>query len=108
MEDQKHVTDVLSEALEDEYRVSTAAHAPAALGKLATENVNLLLLDLMLPGGGASDVLARASDAGIPIVVMSGSPDELRGEQTRDLPSLEKPFRLNELFDTVRKAVENP
>jgi signal transduction histidine kinase len=84
------------------YRVLCAASGPEALEIHRAETVDLVLLDLMMPGMDGLEVLAalRKLDAAVRVVLMSGyvaedRRDQLAAESTAAF--LRKPFTLADL-----------
>ena len=72
VEDDKLVSDVLTEALEVRYRVVSVGSAAAALDQLGAGGLDLVLLDCLIPGGGTDLVIERAGGRQVPVVLMSG------------------------------------
>jgi CheY-like chemotaxis protein len=89
---------------ENGYTVLTSHHGYAALEALQSEQVDLLLTDMMLPGV-SGDVLAeraRAARPDLPVVFMTGSyglPFVLPHDRV-----LRKPFSEDELLAAVAQA----
>ena len=107
VEDQAQILDVLREVLEEEHTVTTATTAQAGSRALAASPADLVLLDLMLPGGGAQDVLAQADAKGVPVILMSGNPSEMARASAGERPLLMKPFSLEALSQAVRAALRS-
>ena len=88
------------------FRVLTAGGADAALAILATEAVNLLLLDVLMPGINGWQLAIRLREQGfrMPIVMLSANAAEadqqsLRGRYHNHY--LAKPLDINQLLDTL-------
>ncbi|MBI3263806.1 MAG: sigma-54-dependent Fis family transcriptional regulator [Acidobacteria bacterium] len=62
VDDDEGMRDTLSAILKREYRVLRAAAGEAALSIMATEDVDLMLLDVRLPGIGGLDVLRAVKE----------------------------------------------
>ena len=97
---------IITYALEEAgYHVICATDGGSALAVAASERLDLLLLDIMMPGIDGWAVLSQLrSDAGPqpPIVIMTAAYDE----QDRSLASgaqgyLAKPFSLDDLLECV-------
>ena len=93
-------------------QVEGASDGPAALARLqAGERFDLLISDIVMPGGMSGVDLAKAAqarDASLPIVLTTGYAGERLGEGPEALvwPLLRKPFRAEQLGLAVRKALE--
>jgi signal transduction histidine kinase/CheY-like chemotaxis protein len=94
------------------YSVLQAADIPTALHAIEHETVDLLLTDLMLPGGRSGYDLVRAvlgRRPGARIVLMSGFSDAMLpgGAAERSThPLLNKPFRKADLAQTLRAVLD--
>ena len=78
-----------------------AGQASDALAQLDLGGIKLILLDYLLPGGGARDVMARADQAGVPTIVMSGDVERMAEMNAGDRPFIAKPFHIEELIRLV-------
>jgi DNA-binding NarL/FixJ family response regulator len=67
------VCEILRDAFED-IEVTEAADVPGVLGQLSARSWDLILLDVMMPGGSVLDVLAqiREKGHGAPVLVLTG------------------------------------
>lgn len=107
VEDEEVIREMLGQVLVDEgYRVLTASQGEIALDILRREAVDLLLLDIMLPGidgFGVLEALGRSSSMGsIPVIVASAVPirrDRLRGSNIVRI--LRKPLALEAFLQAV-------
>ncbi len=110
VEDDPGVREALLMLLGDAgYRVRSVPDGVAGLECLEQEEVDLLLLDLMLPGVDGLEVCrrvrARASDLYLPIVMLTALTDEARrhaGFAAGADDYVAKPFDADELLDRVR------
>jgi two-component system chemotaxis sensor kinase CheA len=108
VEDEWAIAHWLATVLEDAgHRVVPAGNGHEALQILATENVDLVLTDFMMPVMGASGLLRALNGRGLlpslPVVVMSSLPETtIRAQCTGFRAYLAKPFREAELLETVR------
>ena len=113
LEDDQNVRSIAVAALEGlGYRVFEAADASAAMCVLAEDggNVDLLLSDIAVPGGGGPELAARAKELypELKLVFMSGYAAELyTGEKVPgfDETLLAKPFKLADLAKAVHDAL---
>jgi CheY-like chemotaxis protein len=111
VDDELGAIEVVSAALEDEgYRVLSAANGRHGLEKLAQGQVDLAVIDFMMPlldGAG----LGRAMKTDpvlqkIPIIMMSAvGESQVRGRFDGYTAFLRKPFRISALIDTVRRVL---
>jgi two-component system, OmpR family, response regulator len=102
VDDQPDIREVVKGGLEEHgYRVLGAADGCAMRYALATEAVDLVVLDMVLPDESGLALAAVARRHGVPVLLISGSPDVLR--RADELPGrcLAKPFRLSELAAAV-------
>jgi CheY-like chemotaxis protein len=80
----------------------------------STTRVNLLLTDVMLPGGMNGRELATETERcapGIQVLYMSGYTEDAivhHGRLDADAELLQKPFRRADLARAVRKALDGP
>lgn len=94
------------------YTVLTAPDAPAALGVLDANRIDLLFSDVVMPGGMTGYDLvrrARVLNRGLKALLTSGythrgaaDPDEAK------LPLLQKPYKRAELAVRVRSILDSP
>jgi two-component system OmpR family response regulator len=111
VDDQKEICDVVQEYLSGEgYRVS-AAHEGAGMRRvLGQAQVDLVILDLMLPGEDGL-TLARAlrnEQPGIGIIILTGrgeTVDRIIGLEMGADDYLPKPFHLRELLARVKSVL---
>jgi CheY-like chemotaxis protein len=95
------------------YQVLEAGTGAAALEQLAsTTRVNLLLTDVMLPGGMNGRELAAEAERrapGLQVLYMSGYTEDAimhHGRLDADAELLQKPFRRADLARAVRRALD--
>jgi two-component system, OmpR family, response regulator MprA len=93
---------------EEGYAVLEAPHGPAMLELLAEEHADLVLLDVMMPGGDGREAYrelrARADLPDVPVVMMSAAvrPDGLDPSMAA---FLRKPFDLDHLLALVTDLI---
>ncbi|GAB5467081.1 MAG: hypothetical protein Kilf2KO_01110 [Rhodospirillales bacterium] len=113
IEDDPDVAGLVRRQLADlGYRVEAFSDSEAASRRLTSgPKVDLILSDVMLPGGGSGSSFAqraRSIDPDVRVVFMSGYPEDGRlpllqpGE-----PLLMKPFRKNDLASFLREALDD-
>jgi len=122
IDDQRNVLDVLREIFASfqhghAYDITTAQSVADALGILEREHVDLILLDMVMPGIGdpvlrrqGLDVLKRIRELGVnaPVLMMSGdyeSRKEADALTQGAFAYLHKPFDLRELDRLVSQAI---
>ncbi|MEZ6090379.1 MAG: response regulator transcription factor [Pirellulaceae bacterium] len=113
VEDEEHLGVGIKYNLEQEgYRVTLCADGPTAL-KLVEQkpdSIDLIILDLMLPGMSGYSVCETVRDWGltIPILMLSArtlAEDRTRGFDVGANQYLAKPFDLDELFSRVKNLL---
>lgn len=113
VEDERHLAVGIQYNLEAEgYHVTTVGDGPAAL-KLIEENeadVDLVILDLMLPGMSGYAVCEAIRNIGcdVPILILSArtlTEDRTRGFDVGANQYLTKPFDLDELLSRVKNLL---
>jgi two-component system, OmpR family, response regulator len=102
------VATALAELAEPPYEVATAPDAAAALRATATRPPDLVLLDLVLPGGDGGAVVAacrRRPGAPAPVVLMTAAAVALdaAAAELEAAAVLAKPFDVDELLALVRR-----
>ena len=108
-EDHSSLRDIVSVYLMRQgYHVRTAGSGPGALEVLEAEEVDLVLLDLMLPGIDGFEVLRRLrekSTSTLPYVVvvsaLTTEPDRKKAEELGCNDYLPKPFHLPHLLERI-------
>jgi len=94
------------------YRVEEAASGEEALDFLKRNPVDLIVLDLGLPGLGGLDVLRWLREAGTatPVVILSSRDDEAGKVAALDMGAddyVSKPFGMEELSARIRAALRH-
>ena len=117
VDDEPEIAELLRRYLSTQgYEVSTAPNGPAMRRVLAEKNIDLLLLDLGLPGeDGLALMRSLREHSSVPVIVVTG-----RGEPVDRIIGLEigaddyitKPFDVRELAARVRsvlrRTIEKP
>jgi DNA-binding NtrC family response regulator len=101
------VRETIAMMLEEYYELRLAVSVRAALALLRTPDpveIDVMLVDCLLPDGNPTDILVEADRQSIPVVLISGDPSQMEalGPERRFLP---KPFtraRLLATLDTAR------
>ena len=113
VEDEQHLADGIKFNLEEEgYRATTANDGPSALELIKSDpdGVDLMLLDIMLPGMSGYTVCETLREMGndVPILILSArtlTEDRTRGFQVGADQYLTKPFELDELISRVNNLL---
>ena len=104
VEDDIDIHNVIKKALEKkEYNVLNSYSGKEALLLIRNKNVDLILLDLMLPDIGGEEIIKKVKD--IPIIVISAKISE--EDRVKNLLNgandyIIKPFSLNELLARIK------
>src|SRR5213078_1295079 len=110
VDDQKEICDVVQEYLTGEgYRVSTANDGTGMRRVLSQSHVDLVILDLMLPGeDGLTLARGLRDESGIGIIILPGrgeTVDRIIGLEMGADDYLPKPFHLRELLARVKSVL---
>ncbi|MGI9472798.1 MAG: response regulator transcription factor [Rubripirellula sp.] len=114
VEDEKHLGVGIKYNLEAEnYRVTLVEDGPTALKlvDVSADSVDLIVLDLMLPGMSGYTVCETIRDAGITIPVLMLSARTLAEDRTRGFDVganqyMSKPFELDELLSRIKNLLQ--
>ncbi len=110
VDDHREIRDLVSRALtKDGFRVSTAADGRTMRKVLADSRIDLILLDLMLPGeDGLSLCRAVRADSNVPIIMLTAKGEEIDrviGLEMGADDYLPKPFGSRELIARIRAVL---
>ena len=110
VDDQKEICDVVQEYLTGEgYRVSTAHDGTGMRRVLGQHHVDLVILDLMLPGeDGLTLARSLRNESAIGIIILTGrgeTVDRIIGLEMGADDYLPKPFHLRELLARVKSVL---
>ncbi|SMP63209.1 two-component system, OmpR family, response regulator [Neorhodopirellula lusitana] len=114
VEDEQHLGVGIKYNLEAEgYRVSLVEDGPSALKLIdhAPQSIDLMVLDLMLPGMSGYSVCQRVRSEGLalPILMLSARTlpeDRTRGFDVGANQYMNKPFELDELLSRVKNLLQ--
>jgi CheY-like chemotaxis protein len=112
VDDDRDILDAMREVLQREgYRVLSAANGIEACTVLASESVDLILLDLLMPAMSGWEFLdTTAADprlAALPIIVISAAPHDV-GDRPNVRAVLQKPFERGALLDLIATHARRP
>jgi DNA-binding response OmpR family regulator len=108
IEDEPGIVDFVRRGLEGEgFRVQAEMDGARGEERALRESVDVILLDLMLPGRGGMEVLAslRAAKPEVPVIVLTAKgevEDRVAGLDAGAVDYLVKPFSLAELSARIR------
>jgi two-component system, OmpR family, response regulator len=110
VDDHREIRDLVSRALAREgYRVSMAADGRAMRKVMADSRIDLILLDLMLPGeDGLSLCRALRAESNIPVIMLTAKGDEVDrviGLEMGADDYVAKPFGSRELIARIRAVL---
>jgi two-component system, OmpR family, response regulator len=110
VDDHRDIRDLVSRALaKDGFRVSVAADGRAMRKVLADSRIDLILLDLMLPGeDGLSLCRTLRAESNIPIIMLTAKGEEIDrvvGLEVGADDYLPKPFGSRELIARIRAVL---
>ena len=111
IDDEPGIRTVLSGILEDErYQVLTAADGFAGLSVLRENDVDLVILDVLLPNMGGIDVLKeiKKSHSRIEVIVISGHANidiAVKAVKLGAFDFVEKPLSMEKIINLVRNAL---
>jgi PAS domain S-box-containing protein len=92
------------------YEVFSASNLAEAVERtrFAPSPLSVLVTDVVLPGGDGLAVSRAVTEAvpGIPVIFMSGFPDEVVGQHGVTMAKLQKPFTPDVLGRKVRKVLD--
>lgn len=103
VDDEPDIRESLCEFFEEEgFSVSSASNGAEALHLLAGDLPGIIILDLIMPLMGGSELYSRMQSdprlSGVPVLVSTSNPSLV----PRGIPALKKPVDLCELLDLVR------
>ena len=110
VDDHREIRDLVSRSLsKDGFRVSTAADGQAMRKVLADNRIDLVLLDLMLPGeDGLSLCRALRAGSNVPIIMLTAKGEEVDrviGLEMGADDYLPKPFGSRELIARIKAVL---
>jgi DNA-binding response OmpR family regulator len=111
VDDEERIRGLLARSLSTEgHTVLTAATAGSAIDRLGVDHIDLILLDLVMPGPNGLTVLHALSERQdhTPVIVLSGVTDVGARVQALDQGAVDvvaKPFSMTELLARVRRNI---
>jgi DNA-binding NtrC family response regulator len=106
VDDQPEICDLLMEELTARGCIVTCAGSAAEMREaLAADVFDLVLLDVVLPDEPGLPIIEDASQQPVPVILMSGYGAAAEQYGNGRLPFLGKPFRIEELVETVARVL---
>lgn len=110
LDDDADIRNILTEYLAaQDMRVTAVASSPELFSVLESEVVDLILLDLRLPGENGLEIARRVREVSrVPIIMLTGRADEADRVMGLELVAddyITKPFRPRELVARLRAAL---
>jgi len=112
VDDEVHILELIRFNLEKEYQVSTAGSGEEALEILSKESMDLMILDLMLPGIDGIQVCNRVRNQKdlmqLPIIMLTAKnedADRILGLEVGADDYLSKPFNVRELQARIKAVL---
>lgn len=113
IDDEEHILELLAYNLESNgYRVRTAETGEAGLEIIKSEPVDLVLLDIMLPGMDGMEILKRIRNnpatANLPVIMLTAKNEEINkvlGLEVGADDYISKPFGIYELMARVKAVL---
>ncbi len=109
VDDDADVRDIAVNGLRDfGYQVLEAENGYAALERLARDRIDLVLMDVAMPGMNGIETIRRAREIHprLPAIFTSGYADTTVFAPIVDDPLLQKPYRLDKLASAVTSALQ--
>src|SRR5947208_16741980 len=105
VDDDGDVRSILVDILRDrEYRVSSAVDGITMREFLEGDDpVDAIVLDAAMPGEAGATLALHAKDLGLPLVVTSGNPNDMKSVPDNGFQLLENPFKSQDLSDALIK-----
>jgi DNA-binding NtrC family response regulator len=107
VEDDPLVSEIVAAALDDAYQTSLVETSAEAMQRLQDGGIDLMLLDCSLPGGLDHQLIPKADQSGVPVILMSGDPARAETMADQQRPFVLKPFSLTALLTMVEQVIRS-
>jgi two-component system nitrogen regulation response regulator NtrX len=109
VDDDEGVRDVIALMLQEQgFRVTAASDGLSMREMLQRDDpVDAIVLDALMPGEQYATLVGHARDLNIPVVMISGSHDQIIFARNNRLQLLRKPFRYQELIEAITEALNS-
>lgn len=112
VDDEKSIREALSKLLQAEnYNVRLAETGQEAIERFGTEAIDLLLLDLNLPGGNGWSTLGWMAKVNplLPVIIITGRANQREVAEKSGADALmEKPLDVPKLLEAIRQLLDEP
>ncbi|MGH9968201.1 MAG: response regulator [Pyrinomonadaceae bacterium] len=110
VDDDNRIRETLNELLAETHECHTADRAEQALAYLELQNYDAVLTDIAMPGLSGREILKCTQEhhPATPVIVISGDANEYAAKELIAMGAfayLTKPFHLDEVEDTVNRAI---
>jgi DNA-binding NtrC family response regulator len=110
VDDEELILELTHAILIQDYNVTTASNATAAIGLLKSRKFDLIISDIDMPQIGGFELYDMVRDSGddIPFVFITGydlADDQVSKNAIESMKILKKPFRRHQLLDSVSGAL---
>ena len=111
VDDEPSVRETLIMALEDEYNIITAGSGEEALDRIPKSNIDLILLDILMPGMDGMTALKaiRELDDQIQIIMLTAKKEIRTAVDSIKLGAFDyicKPYKIEELKTSIARALK--
>ena len=106
VDDDLDICEVVRDLLENNgWRVSMATQGAVMRRVVAAETVDLVILDMLMPGESGASLAQHARECGLPVLLMTGDPGHRAAVEDSGFPFLLKPFRGVDLLALVSELL---
>ncbi len=110
VDDEKYITQLLSELLETEYQVESAHDGVQAFNKIKNDNFDLMLTDVSMPNLDGIELLrlARGSQPNMTVIMMSGQATTENVIDALNLGAcffIRKPFKIDDVQKIINQKL---
>jgi two-component system response regulator PilR (NtrC family) len=111
VDDDETIRDALYELLSEEYLCQTAETAEKAFARLETDDYDVVLTDISMPGLSGLELLGQVRQRfpNTPVIIISGISDQEHAQGLIKIGAFDfllKPFKLEVVEKSVKRALE--
>ena len=111
VDDEMNVIESFKQLLRDDYKVLTATNGEEALEKVERENLDIVLLDIRMPGMDGIEVLRRIEEMRenvdvIMVTAVNTTRTAIEAMKLGAYDYITKPFEVDEVVVSINKALE--